>query len=558
MITLDPDSDSDGEKSLRPHKKRKSSHRDGSNENKRNNDNTQPVPSTSASAATAPDANDEKYEIAVTDFVLQDLHAVSILKDTGFKKLVRKLNPECTLPACDAVLNRIEFLYGLKKANLLDQLHDVQHISLSLEQWTSAVSMTYVTIKANFIDANWMPQSFVMTTSPATSLENSREMINDVIRDWNIAGRVVSIVYDTHDVSRMETTETDAFNDSTKLCCFAKTLQWCIDYGLNSIQEIRNLVTKCKKIVTFFQHSVPADIYLLKYQKSLEIPPNQLIQSVTDEINSTYSMLERLRSQRKAIDAVLMDQDIFGENVKAALRLTQAEWTTVANIVDTLEPFQLANEILHSDRSTEDVMSIVKPVIFSICENFLKFDSTDDPTPIHALKKNIKEALQRYFNLYVGSAEVDVPDYQDIATYLDPRYKQQEYLGNDKKRDVVRRYISSKCFPSAQAHASSSLLNRSLQAINLLFPPKSTDSMRNETDEWTRYMSEPEINKNLPPHKWWRLNESIYPNIATIAKIYLCSRVTAKSVWSPRCLNRRTLLPPQDIDKFIFLNHKMA
>lgn len=552
MITLDPDSsDSDEPASDRPRKAQKTSHQNKSND-------IQPVPSTSAANQNNDKENNE-YENAFTAFILEDLHAVSILSDSGFKKLVRKLKPDCRLPTYDAVLNRIELLYGLEKADLLDKLHDVEHISISTERWKAATDVSYVTIKANFIDADWMPQSFILTTSPCSLQQSPIEQINEAIRDWGVVGKIVSVVFDKHYINWMETTENDTFHSSAKVNCFAKSLQWCIDYGLDSIKEIRELVATCQKIVTFFQHSVPADIYLLKYQKALEIPANQLIQSTPDDINSTYLMLDRLLSQRLAIEAVLADQDIISEEVKADLRLSEDQWTAIGKMVATLKPFQLAKEILFLDRASEAVTSIVKPVIFSICENFLTLNLTEDAAPIYALKKNIKEMLQRQFTLYTGSTEIAVPDFQDIATYLDPRYKRQEYLGTDKNREIVRRHIRSICFPSTEPAAlnSPSLLNRSLKAINLLFPSRLPNSLSTDTDEWSRYVGETEINKNLSIHKWWKLNESIYPNIARKAKLYLCTRATAKSVWSPRYMSRRTLLPPQDIDKFIFLNHKL-
>lgn len=553
VITLDPDSseESDEPTSDRPRKTQKTSHKNDSID-------IQPLPSTSA--ASQNDDADNEYEDIFTAFLLEDLHAVSVLNDSGFKKLVRKLNANCRLPTYDAVLNRIAFQYGLEKADLLDRLHDVEHISISTERWKAATDETYITIKANFIDADWMPQSFTLTTCPFSSADGSSKQINEAIRDWDIAGKIVSVVYDTHDINWIGTTENDAFHSSSKVNCFANTLQWCIDYGLDSIKEIRDLIANCKKIVTFFQHSNPADTYLLKYQKSLEIPAKQLIQSTQDDINSTYLMLDRLLSQRLAIEAVLVDQNIFSDDIKCDLRISEADWTTIGKLVKTLKPFQLAKEILFLDRTSEAVTSIVKPVIFSICENFLILNLTEDSASIYALKKNIKESLQHNFQLYTVNVDNIAPDFQDFATYLDPRYKRQEYLVNDEIREIVRGHIRSKCVSTKEPESLSSptLLNRSLKAINLLFPSKSDQSSNVNTDEWSRYVAEPEINKNLPIHKWWKLNENIYPNIAKVAKMYLCTPATAKSVWSPRYMSRRTLLPPQDIDKFIFLNHKLG
>lgn len=221
-------------------------------------------------------------------------------------------------------------------------------------------------------------------------------------------------------------------------------------------------------------------------------------------------------------------------------------------MVATLKPFQLAKIVLYRVKDHIDSVSVIKPMIHSFCTNFLS--ANNETAAVRLLKQRLRDDLLAKFQLYVGREEMNAPDYFDLATYLDPRYKKQEYM-TDGNRDTVRKYIHDVYFAKNEdKNARAMKTSVSSKALSILFPsaPTSTPS------ECLRYHNEPEIDKNLSPHKWWKLHERIYPTLSTVAKRHLCTHSTSKGIFTSRNASlRRKNLSPQIVDKLIFLNHKL-
>lgn len=399
------------------------------------NTNIEPKPSTSRQAAssstTVPESNesDENSLAALTLFIVEDLHPVSIFKEVGFKRLMSTIQPNLTLPPQDDIINHILLMYGIERANLLDMLEKVDAIAIAVERWTSFTENTYATIKANFINAEWEPQSYVLSTvqlNEPLTFTHLNDKVLEVVKSWDIEKKIVSVCYDWYpEPADVRTVMFEKTYESlgTKLACFAIKLQSVIDTSLNSFDELKSLIDKSSRLVTYFVHNNNAEIYLHKYQQYLEIPCDQLIQSSNEEINSTYLMADRLVSQKKAVMAVLLDTDATESEVSDELMIDEAEWKILEELVATLKPFQLAKVVLYRVKDHVDSISVVKPIIHSFCTNFLT--ATDETIIIRDLKTRIKEELLQKFQLYNGNVEMDAPDYFDIATYLDPRYKNQ-------------------------------------------------------------------------------------------------------------------------------------
>lgn len=502
--------------------------------------------STSAAAAKDPVA-------ALAMFVLEDLQSVSVVRDAGFVKLVKYLRPDFELPAPDDIVNEVLLLYGIERANLLDALGGVAAISLAIERWSSFSANAYATIKAAFINADWRPESYVLATvqlNDADDIDMLNNRIGDVTSNWEIDTKIVSVVYDWYPLAASR-----ASASSTAVSCFGQKLQRCIDRNFESEPEVREVVGKCKRLVAFFLHNNNAEIYLHKYQQYLEIACDQLIQASDDEMNSTYLMLDRLLEQKQAIYSVLADTDAVDGVDVAELRLTDRDWLIVRELVSTLKPFQLVKYVLHR-KDHVDSVAVVKPMVHTFCTNFL--NASDETVAVRALKQRLRDDLWTAFNMYSGD-EGDkpmlAPDYLDIAAYLDPRYKKQDYL-TAAQQAIVCKYLRDVYFgkndgdgpkPTAQRSAS-------MRALHFLFPAEQTA----ELHECDRYAREPELDKSLSPHNWWKLNERNYPTLSMIAKQYLCTHATAKSIFTGRNASlRRKNLPPHVIDKAIFLHHKL-
>lgn len=510
---------------------------------------------------------------SLTSFIIEDLHTVSIVNDNGFKKLMKTLKVDSLLPNIDSLLTNIDYLHDIEIIKVKDQLKDINAISLSIERWETVSKDVYNTIRTNYIDNDWLPQSILLATKIATECKPPEldSQIKETVSCFEIENKIVSLVCDGEPHATTSLSKHSRFG--ARIDCFAFKLQNSIDDSLKGIPEIHNTLKKCKALVSHFQHSEQAEGYLRNYQKFLEVTIDSLVQYNTREINSVYTMLDRLSKQKAPINSVLSDQDITDAETAARLNLTEAEWNIIEGVVNTLKPFQLAKLVVFPEQGQEATASMIKPLIDSFCKNFFTCDNKKDTAIVKKLKTTIKQNLIKNFKMYdSNSTEIRDSDYLDIATYLDPRYKNQDYLGS-RQKELIRIDIREKLFgntntdnvpesknPVKRTEPDSegpSRRSRSAKALDLLFP---SVSKKKETvhSEWTSYVNESEIDKNLDIHVWWKRHESHYPVLSKAAKTYLCTLAMAKPKQASNNVEfRRACLTPQCIEKLIFLNNKL-
>lgn len=129
---------------------------------------------------------------------------------------------------------------------------------------------------------------------------------------------------------------------------------------------------------------------------------------------------------------------------------------------------------------------------------------------------------------------------------------------SDRNRETIRQYIHDVYFAKNESNGVNVKKTAiSFKALSILFPSTSAQTPEND-DECTRYFKEPEINKTLSTHKWWKQHDRIYPVLSNIAKRHLCTHATSKSIFTSRnAALKRKNLTPQLVDKLIFLNHKL-
>ena len=81
--------------------------------------------------------------------------------------------------------------------------------------------------------------------------------------------------------------------------------------------------------------------------------------------------------------------------------------------------------------------------------------------------------------------------------------------------------------------------------------------------EIATYFLESEIQLSSNPLQWWQMKEPQYPNLAKVARKYLCIPATSASserVFSVAGLashDRRSRISPDKLDKVIFINKNM-
>lgn len=83
-----------------------------------------------------------------------------------------------------------------------------------------------------------------------------------------------------------------------------------------------------------------------------------------------------------------------------------------------------------------------------------------------------------------------------------------------------------------------------------------------DEDEFTRYLSEPQINHNENPSLWWKSRENIYPTVSILAKNILCipaSSASSERVFSTagNIVTKRNRMTPYHLSALVFLKNAL-
>ena len=339
--------------------------------------------------------------------------------------------------------------------------------------------------------------------------------------------------------------------------CIAHTLQLSIKRGLE-VPAVNRVLARCRKLVQHFRKS-PKETYKLRQkQKMLDLPEHKLGQEVVTRWGSTLGMLQRLMEQQAAIAAVLVDGAV------RHLMPESADWTLIEQLVEILKPFQIATEVMSGDKYP--TVSIVKPLLYKLCENTLSLNDSDSST-VKAVKQSIKKDLQ---SRYTGAA---IQRLLNVSTYLDPRYKELPFLAEVVKRqmkdDVEDELLAMETTedsqltqdqapPSKRPKQSSGAVSK---LLGDLFEVSASAPLYSEavTKEMELYKTEQLLELDSDPLQWWHERMSIYPIMCKLAQktfSFVATSVPSERLFSSAgnvITEKRSCLTPEHADQLIFL-----
>ena len=248
---------------------------------------------------------------------------------------------------------------------------------------------------------------------------------------------------------------------------------------------------------------------------------------------------------------MLSDRKVTSLNTELGLEISDRSWRTMSDLVKILEPAKSITDILCAENASA---SNIRPMLQYWMENCLKVNRNDESL-IRRLKKTISEKLSTHF-----FQEKETVDVRMVATFLDPRYKnlthEDQHL-KDKIRHHVKSLLNGAEMNEITAIDEIQLTKRYLDFSKIFksaSPPQRMCQFRS-------YQQCQTLDFLYCPFSWWKNNESRYPDVAGLAKKYLC--IPATSASSERCFStagniasaKRSCLLPENLDLLVFLNN---
>lgn len=500
--------------------------------------------------------------------IVSEYHPLSLVEDKEFKKLLKLLNPNYSLPSRKTLSNSLlPELYLKIHASVKEALCRTEYVAITTDGWTSINNDSYQAVTVHFIDENSKLKAFLLDChymEARHTAENLRAEIEKVLDEWGLTKKLVAVVSD----------------NASNITAAIRISGWqhipCVAHSLNliaqrALQEIKPLQSKVKAIVESFKRSAHATAKLKSLQKQMQYPELKLKQDVSTRWNSTFDMFERILEIKEPLLSTLA---VIG----SGLTLDSREIETIKYYCKLLKPFKdITQEISGESGVTSSKIILLTKMLQLKITNIIETLDVSITEDVRKMAEILLHEIKRRFS------EVEQNIVCSEATFLDPRFKNQGFTSGSSYNATYER-IKSKV--ATMIMENESVKNQNQEAgIRQTDPePMSCeDSIWNDFDtaikplqesciqnpkmkstvEIDRYLQTPLLNRKLDPLKWWDENRHFYPNLFHLMRTRLC--VPATSVPCERIFSktgqiiteRRNRLSTSKVKQLVFLNHNV-
>ena len=504
---------------------------------------------------------------AVTYYIAKDAVPISTADKPGFRLMVSKLNPRYELPSRKHFSDyEIPQLYSHVRDNVVvPTLQQAKVFAGTTDMWTSGTCDPYITFTIHFIDSNWELRSFCLDTIPLYedhTGQNIADATTDILDNWKLTKE--NLVAMTTD-SGANIVAAFRIVEILRISCFGHNLDLAIKKGLN-INQVQRALSRCHSLVETFHRSWKKTRDLRHKQDQLDLPQHKIMGDVATRWGSTYEMVSRINEQQQAISAVLAEDRKYWCKMP-----TDAEFAVLETLTDVLKPLSYLTDALACEKQV--TASAIFPVLKHV-KSIL--------TPIETENRLAKEMKQlMWSDLENRYTDFEVSVALSIASFLDPRFK-DNHLQN--KEEIIE-LITEQCmenyssvhseFTDATSSAGSqedvvippakklkglaAVLKHIEQEDGCPCPSNTLTLPQQLEKEIKSYLDFPAVEPDTDPLIWWKVEHGRFPDLAYLAKKYLC--ICGTSVASERMFSTagyiashtRNRLLPQNVNKLVFL-----
>ncbi|XP_075450704.1 E3 SUMO-protein ligase ZBED1 [Ascaphus truei] len=517
---------------------------------------------------------------AVIGLICEGMFPASILDEPTFKLLLKTADPRYEFPSRKYICTKVlPEKHNAVRDIILKELIDILWCGISTDMWRSEnQNRSYVTLSVHFLNSGASHCLSVNSRCLKTfevPQENKAETITRVLYEafieWGINTKVFGA---TTDYSKDIIKACSLLDIPVDMPCLAHTFNMGIQQAFQ-LPKLCGLLSRCRKLVEYFQQSSVAMYMLCEKQKQQNFLPCMLISDRVSWWGSTLAMLQRLKEQQFTVAGVLVE-----DSNNHHLMLEANEWNTIEGLVDLLHPFKQVAEMMSV--SKYPMISMVKPLLHMLLNTSLNIKETD-LKEMSMAKEVIAKALS---TTYQQTPEIDM--FLNVATFLDPRYKKLPFLSAFERAQVENRVIDEakslldrgkenfrtddKVFvlseePAMKKMMISSTPPPSSSINNMLAEIFCQSGTSEDQEEWhaqvveelSNFKSQKVLGLNEDPLKWWSDRLALFPVLPKVLQKYWC--ITATRVFPERLFSssanvvkaKRNRLAPGHVDEQIFL-----
>nr|XP_004207508.1 zinc finger BED domain-containing protein 4-like [Hydra vulgaris] len=269
-----------------------------------------------------------------------DNQPFTLVEDIGFNNLMNHLEPRYCMSSRKFYSKTIiPQLYMELNNKISYKLIKTDYIGFSSDIWTCSIShKSFVSLSSHSIDKDFNRFDVVLHASHFPESHtgiNISKKLESMWDSWKIqAERRHILVRDgaSNMISGSNLAEIPAIH------CTIHLLQLVVS-DTTSENIVIDVLSKCRRLVTHFNHSSLACNNFKQIQLQQNLDPLCLVQDVPTRWNSTYLMLDRLNKLKIPVQLYLAESSDL-------MPFSTLEWTLILNIIKLLKPFfQLTQEM---------------------------------------------------------------------------------------------------------------------------------------------------------------------------------------------------------------------
>lgn len=357
---------------------------------------------------------------SIVYMICKDNMPLTTVEKPGFLKLIGLALPHYKVPSRKAIKKLIEEKYTLLSDSFRTKFSSLQYFSLTTDIWTDTMqTRSFLGLTLHFSEGE-KALNCNLGVKELDQRHNAQYIASkllEICNEWNLKKENVACVV-TDGASNMAKAVEIAFDKKNHIICFAHVINLVAQRALDSHSQVVEVITKVKRIVTWFKHSVVASDSL---RRATEL---KLIQDVETRWNSTLYMIKRFVLLSTTVNEIILKHET------APPMMTASEIKILCEIQDLMAPLEMATREISGEKYVTSSLAI--PLSYKISD---KINATGVRIQTDAAKL-LRDSVINELNKRLGSIEQCV--FLAVATLLDPRFKKLYFKNPETISRAVR------------------------------------------------------------------------------------------------------------------------
>ncbi|ESQ37609.1 hypothetical protein EUTSA_v10002435mg [Eutrema salsugineum] len=506
----------------------------------------------------------DKCRQEIAKMIIIHDYPLHMVEHPGFVSFVQSLQPQFDAVSFNNVQGDCVATYLVEKQNVMKSLEGIPgRFCLTLDFWTSKLTLGYVFLTGHFIDSDWKIQKKLLNVLMESYPESDGALslaVANCVSEWGLEGKLFSVTFN-HPASK-----TAVENIRPLICiknpgildgqlvignCVARTFSGLakdvLDKGKDVIKKIRDSV---KHVKTSESH----EERFVELKEQLQVPSDKAL-ALDDQTqwNTTYTMLVASSELKEVFDCLDTADPDFKQPPSTE------DWRHVETLCTFLKPLFEAASTLQSTENPSAVTFFHE--VWKTQSDLSRAIAGEDPY-VAGIAKTMKEKVDKYWR--------DCSLVLAMAVVMDPRFKMKlvefsfsKIFGEDAGKNIktvddgIHELFSEyMTLPSPLKPTSEGGKTDGLSDFDTYIMETTGQNLKSELDQYLDETLLPRV-QEFDVLDWWKQNKLKYPTLSKMARDILSIPVSAAAFdnvfdMEPREMDEyKTSLRPETVEALI-------